>query len=315
MSMNQVNEQKIMKTVLVTGATGYIGSNLVRELLKKNYDLHILVRKNSTMNLIYEVKEQLTCHYYDGSLADLDMIFKNHPIDIVFHLAAFASVSSTGEDIVQLINANIILGSHLLEAMKRYNCNLFINTGSFSQTNQYGDYHPDSFYAATKQAFEDILQFYTQSENISAITLKLFDVYGPRDPRKKIFYLLNQSSDSGVQIDLTPGEQILRPLHIDDVINGYLIAADLLIEDTTLSHKNNIFYLGGSECTLRHLVETYSRISDKIIKVNWGGLPYRKNQIMRPYLGQLLPGWACKIALDEGLTKILNTHDQICVSS
>ena len=86
-----------------------------------------------------------------------------------------------------------MFGAHILEAMALTSVSYFINTGTYWQ--HYGGsstYSPSCFYAATKQSFQDILKYYTDSKLIKSITLKLFDTYGPNDSRAKIFTILSE---------------------------------------------------------------------------------------------------------------------------
>ena len=104
-----------------------------------------------------------------------------------------------------------------------------MNTGSYSQ--HYGGraYSPVSLYAATKQAFQDILQFYCEVRGLRAVTLELPDTYGPDDKRPKLFSLLDRVARSGETLQMSPGEQLLDLLHVDDVVHGYEVAADGLL--------------------------------------------------------------------------------------
>lgn len=197
-----------MKHVLVTGSTGFIGSNLVRHLLSKNYQVSIIARRDSNFFQLNDCKNKIhKIIYFDGNLESITKPLEDISIDAIFHLAANCSPEQEGKNIEALINSNILFGTYILETAKRNNIRFFINTGTYSQHYEGALFNPCTLYDSTKQCFEDILKFYHESSNISAITLALSDTYGPNDPRKKLIKLLRQSQKSQQPLHLTPGNQ------------------------------------------------------------------------------------------------------------
>ena len=100
----------------------------------------------------------------------------------------------------------------------------FINTGTYWQhyvRSESSTYSPSCFYAATKQSFQDIIKYYTDSNLIKSITLKLFDTYGPVDLRKDIT-ILSEAQQNNNKIAMTSGEQLIDLVYITDVVRAYL---------------------------------------------------------------------------------------------
>jgi len=289
-----------MKQVLVTGATGYIGSRLTHVLLEHGHHVHLLLRKDSSLACLEGVREQLILHSYDGSYESAAAIFQANTIDTVFHLATWFNSTHKPENITDIIHSNILLGTHLLEAMAQKGCRRFINTGTYWQHNQAGEYSPNSLYAASKQAFSDIVDYYVH--HVSAITIKLFDVYGKGDTRGKIFNMLDDASKNNKRLDMTAGEQQLRLTHVDDAVAAFLLAEALL---GTPEHqkKHTLYFAGANPVALKEVVKTYMAVTGKKVDITWGALPYRQGQIMKPYTGIKLPGWSAQTSLEEGIRK------------
>jgi len=200
-----------------------------------------------------------------------------------------------------LIRSNVLFGNQLLEAMKVSGVRFLINTGTSWQHYNNEDYNPVCLYAATKQAFEAILEYYVQACDIKAITLKLFDTYGPNDPRQKLFHLLNKAAMSGEPLDMSAGEQLIDLVHVDDVVDAYMIAAQRLLDGKVSVHED---YAVSSGCSLplKELVALYSDATGWNVNVNWGARPYRFREVMRPWdKGRAIDGWRPKIALGKGL--------------
>lgn len=110
--------------------------------------------------------------------------------DIVIHIASLTSVTHDYSTIENLLRSNIEFPTKLLEAMEVAGVKKFINTGTTWQNYNSADYEPVNLYAATKQAFEDILKYYIFAKGFSSITLRLFDTYGPNDTRKNLYHYL-----------------------------------------------------------------------------------------------------------------------------
>lgn len=269
------------KKVLVTGATGFIGSNLCRKLLNNNFEVHILIRKNSKFDYLEDIGNKLKKYIWDNSIENLSKYLKVNKIKCIFHLAAFIKTEHEINDVENLLNSNILFGTEILEAMKYSDTKLVINTGTYWQHYNSEEYNPVDLYAATKEAFEKIIKYYVEVENIRCITLKLFDTYGENDKRSKLINLLNKFADEGKELDMSLGEQKLDLVHIDLVTDSFLKAYEILEKNEDI--KNEIFGVSsGRQISLREIVKNFEKETGKKLKINWGARPYRKREVMEP---------------------------------
>lgn len=291
---------------MVTGATGFIGSHLVRKLVRAGWEVHIISRATSSLPSAPEFT-QVVNHGYDGSTqCMLDIVAQAKP-NVVFHLASKTQSEHQPADVESLIQSNVLFGSQLLEAMKINRVDKFVNTGTFWQHYNNEEYNPVCLYAATKQAFEAILEYYVQACSIKAITLELFDTYGPDDPRPKLLHQLNKAAANGEALDMSAGEQLIDLVHIDDVVDAYLIAAQRLIQGKVSRH-DTYAVSSGHPVPLKGIVQLYAEATKQIVPVNWGVRPYRYREVMVPWnQGEKLPEWQPRKNLIDGLSGIV-TH-------
>lgn len=296
------------KAAIVTGATGYVGSNLVRTLLEEHWDVTCIVRKESKLTA-HGWHRQVNHIVYNGDFESLIGVgdFVNCDV-VVFHLASMASYRCLGGEIGGMIASNITFGAHLLEAMRHWGVVNLINTGTFWQYDEDGRYQPVCLYAATKEAFEDVINYHVQKNQTQCTTLVLFDVYGPNDPRRKLLRLLDEHGRTGEKLALSPGMQKVDLVYIADVVAAFLVAADRLLQREVRIKSAERFAVGsGARVTLRELVATYEKVMSVTLNVEWGGVGYREREIMEPWqptLHEKLVGWRPRFGLGEGLAAI-----------
>lgn len=286
---------------LITGGTGFVGSNLARRLVLDGWQVTIITVPNDKLDQIEDIINQVTLYVHDGSTDGMYTIVAKTEPDVVFHLASLFLSEHTSAEINRLIESNVLFGTQLLEAMSAVGASNIVNTGTSWQHYQNKKYSPVNLYAATKQAFEDILQYYVEARNIKAISLKLFDTYGPNDPRPKLFHLLEKIAREGSVLDMSPGDQQLDLVHVDDVVEAFVVAAERLIAAVVEGYEE---YAVTSESprSLRSVVQTVEAALGKKINIQWGGRPYRAREVMMLWnSGALLPGWAPKITLEFGV--------------
>lgn len=298
-----------MQNILITGATGFIGKHLVRRFSQdKRYRVIILVRENSNLNIIKDYKDKISIYEYKSDYQSVENVFKNNKICYVFHLAAFSCYDHKSEDISDMIDSNIKLGTFILESMQKYQCQYFINTSTYWQNYQNNNYQPICLYAATKEAFEKIIDYYCLDKKFKAISLKLYDVYGYDDHRKKLLNtLLTRSTEDS--IDLTAGEQKLYMVFIDDVIDAYINAMNII----KISKKQHSVYgvYGKDKYSLKEIIKILQELSNKKFNINFGKIAYHKFQIMDPVNVKKLPKWNAKISLKNGLKIILDSKKNV----
>jgi len=243
-------------------------------------------------------------HFHDGSTADMIRIVGESRPDVVFHLASLYLSQHSPEQVEPLVRSNILFGLQLLEGMARNGVRRIVNAGTGWQHYEGREYSPVNLYAATKQAFEDLAAYYVDSGRVEAVTLLLFDTYGPDDPRPKIFRLLLDASASDKSLAMSPGDQLIDLVHVDDAASAFRSAGERLLEGSVHGHERYAVS-SGNPISLRNLVEKIVRAAGLNVEIIWGGRPHREREVMVPWdKGSPVPGWKAEISLDEGLREI-----------
>jgi nucleoside-diphosphate-sugar epimerase len=287
--------------ILISGATGFIGTHLRTRLLQEGHSLTVILSPKS----VGFSDPSVQSFVFDGDTEKLTSYIRQGNFDGVIHLASLFLAQHNTADITGLINSNILLGTQLLETAVQANIPWFVNTGTFWQHYQNKEYLPVNLYAATKQAFEDIAKFYYETSPINFVTLKLCDTFGPDDPRPKIFNLWLKNSRGGEPLDMSPGEQIIDISYIDNVIDGYLQLIKLLAQDTNRSLCGKSFALRSDErMSLKELSLVFEQVTKTKLNINWGKKTYRPREVMVPWdKGESIPGWVPKINIQEGIRR------------
>jgi len=287
---------------LVTGSTGFVGTHLVRHLTTRGWAVTRLLRDGLESDEPAGIAG-VTDEWWDGSTdAALAAVGRARP-EVVVHLASLFVAEHGAADLRPLIESNVLAGAQVAEAMLRAGCRRLVNTGTSWQRDASGAYEPVCLYAATKQAFEDLLAYYVSVEGFAVVTLSLFDTYGPGDRRPKLFAALDAALADGRPLKMSPGEQLLDLVHVSDVARAFEVAAaGLLVDGARRSERYDVS--SGRPVALRDVVALYGQGVGRPVPVQWGGRPYRRREVMAPPVGRTLPGWRATIGLDEGLAAL-----------
>lgn len=295
-----------MKRVLVTGATGFIGSRLVRLLAQDGWQVAAVVRPESNRSILAGIDDVAWCPYA-GNLRDLDAALRDTRPEVVIHLASRFLAAHTPADLDPLLDANVRFGLQLAESMSNAGCNRLVNAGTTWQHLHNAAYCPANLYAATKQAYESLFRYYVDASGLRVTTLKLSDTYGPGDTRRKLLPQLKERARSGEPIDLSPGEQSIDLVHVSDVADAFLLAATRLLEGAGEPPIQDFAVTSGQPLSLRALVARIERVLGRPLPVRWGARPYRPREVMTPWTaGTSLPGWHPRVDLDIGLADYFN---------
>ena len=264
--------------ILVTGVTGFIGMNLLKALNDK-YVVYVLVRPTTDLSKVS------TEHIFvfDDNIVELSNYLRTNKIRGIVHLASLYITQHQPMQIKDLILSNVYLGAALLEAAVEANVKWFLNTGTIWQNYipDSQEYCPVNLYAATKQAFIDMAKYYTEISELKFCTLKLCDTYGPDDTRPKILTLFKRIAETGETLDMSPGEQLIDLVYIDDVVDGFEHLILMLENDACI--KNDYVLSSGHPIRLKDLASMYEEITGKVLNINWGGRRYKQREVMIPW--------------------------------
>ena len=291
------------KVALLTGATGFVGGRLAHHLISEGWVVEAIIRSTSNIASLPSALESERVHIYDGTTDSVVSIMERARPDVVFHLASLVISEHRSRDVEPLIQSNVLFGVQLLEAMSLTGSSCLVNTGTSWQHYGCSTYSPVNLYAATKQAFESLLQYYVEARAIRAVSLKLFDTYGPNDPRPKLLNLLRTATTSKVPLAMTPGRQKIDLVHVSDVARAYCMAAERLLHEESATHEE-FAVSSGQPISLRHLVAKLAELWGRTMLIEWGGRAYREREVMEPWSGPTLPGWRPLINLTDGMKEL-----------
>jgi nucleoside-diphosphate-sugar epimerase len=291
-------------SALVTGATGFLGSHLASRLSGSAVAVTVVTRPSSDPARIAQLPDNIDIHTATGAGDDLITCLEQAKPDVVFHLGARYVAAHGPGDIAGLIDDNVIFTAHLCEALAKAGSRALVTAGTGWQNagSAPGDPTPapNTLYAASKQAADNIIDYYARSPTLNALTLKIYDSYGPADPRRKFLAVLREAAAKGETIDATPGDQLLHMVHVDDLIDGFIHAGNLLVS-AEISGRASHTLPSAQAVTLRELAQTWMSANDRHVEIDWGRRPHRDGEVMVPWEGDPLPGWSPRIDLKTGL--------------
>lgn len=229
------------KTILVTGAAGFIGANLVKELIRTTDDTIIGIDnlnnyydvslKEYRLNEIKELNGDFT--FIKGNIADrnlIEAIFKEYEFNIVVNLAAQAGVRYSITNPDAYIESNIIGFYNILEACRHHNIEhlVYASSSSVYGSNKKVPYstddkvdNPVSLYAATKKSNELMAHAYSKLYNIPSTGLRFFTVYGPAGRPDMAYFSFTNKLLKGETIEIFNYGNCKRDFtYIDDIVKG-----------------------------------------------------------------------------------------------
>lgn len=278
--------------VLLTGATGYLGSRLAKALVREGHRVAILKRSSSDTRLVTELLPELAA--YDLDRSPLSRPFEDlGGVDAVIHAAT--CYGRGGESALEIFQANLSFPLTLLETARRFQTGLFLNTDTSLDPGI-------NAYALSKKQFAAWGRLLAEQGGTRFVNVELEHFYGPGDQESKfVTHVMKSCLRNVPELKLTRGEQARDFIFIGDVVAAYL----MLLEKGQEGPSFSDYPLGsGKEITIRELVETIWRLAGSRTILNFGALPYRANEAMHCRADTSLLealGWRAKTALAQGL--------------
>jgi UDP-glucose 4-epimerase len=305
------------RSALVTGANGFIGSALVARLVTEGVHVIRLVRENRSYLPSDESSDVQTIEVSSFQTSCLRSQLANVSAELVFNLASYG-VRQEDRDPDELIEGNVGLTLHLLEAVSKWPLARFIHAGSCSEygfpaskelpISESQALRPLSLYGAAKAASLLCGSSFAAHLKIPFVALRLFGVFGPREaPRRLVPYLIDRLEHNEAA-DLTPGEQVRDLLFEEDAAQAFLEAAEANL------NLYDCYNVCSSQATrIRELGEL---VADTLEKprdlLQWGRRPYRTDEPMwlvgdnRRFVSAT--SWRPTVSLEEGIRRTISNR-------
>jgi nucleoside-diphosphate-sugar epimerase len=296
--------------VLVTGASGFIGSFLVEELVRQGRDVHCLLRPSSSTRYLASVSDLISIHRAD--LVDAEAIetaVRAARPEVVYHLGA-VGVADIDVSPAWAVRVNVEGTLNLLSALGD-DYRVFVNTGT---CHEYGDNEPpfredqdprpELPYAITKTAAWRFCQRLYKGKGRPIVTVRPFSVYGPRQATNTFIPACIRAACDGRAFKMTLGEQRRDWVYVTDVVEGFLRAG------TVREAVGGTFNLcTGRETTLYETAQVIVTEMEMGSTIQRGALPYRKGENWRMVgdntRARSTLGWHPRIDLHTGIRETI----------
>jgi nucleoside-diphosphate-sugar epimerase len=309
-----------LRSALVTGATGFIGSALVEELLAHGIETTCIVRARTGGQTRPIPAKTTIVEVSSFALPELKSKLAGITTEAVFNLASYG-VQQSDRDPQRLIDGNLGVVSNLLQATAEWRLRRFVHAGSCSE---YGfpernnvpiteteALRPASMYGAAKAASVLFGGALAPQLQIPFVTLRLFGVFGPHEAPDRLIPYLIRKLRHDEPVDLTPGEQVRDLLYEEDVAKAFVAAADAPAIQS--GEVYNICF--GRPTRVRDVGEA---VADALGKprqlLHWGERQYRSDEPMwlvgdhRRFTAAT--SWQPRISVQEGIRRMIaqNSH-------
>lgn len=269
-----------MKRVIITGATGAIGTALVQELIQNGIEVLVFCREGSKRNEAIPRNELVTIKYC--SLEQLATVQndtdKNY--DIFYHFS-WAGTTGTARNDLYLQNQNVRYALDAVSAAKRFGCGVFIGAGSQAE---YGRVEgilkpdtpafPETGYGIGKLCAGQMTREYAHQLGIRHIWTRILSVYGPNDGAQSMVMSTIRKLQQGQEPQFTKGEQLWDYLYSADAAAAFRLLGER-------GHDGKTYVLGsGSARPLKDYIKEIGDVVNPAVRLGLGALPYGEKQVM-----------------------------------
>ena len=277
----------------IIGSNGFIGNNLNLYLSdKKNFKVFCFSSFNK---------------YKADWIKKISSEIKKHKPDVIINCAANQNSKDDKKAIIDLLNSNLKANILFMkQAIKNNNFKGYISFGTKWEFNENGKFDPLNFYAATKHANDIFFKYFSSKNNITTVSLKIFETYGKFDNRKRVLNLLLKNYKEQKILNVSPGNQFLDYVHISEICELIELICDDILKNKLKGF--NVYAVSSKKpIKLKSLIKKINKNLNKKIKVIIGGKKYRINEAMKPIRGiDNYPGWKPKLNLIKELKKIFD---------
>jgi nucleoside-diphosphate-sugar epimerase len=300
-----------LESVLVAGATGFIGSSLVAKLAQNGSRVTCLVRPGARADMLAAIASTELVPF-----AQLDML-RGRRFDVAFNLASYG-VNQANRDPERMIDGNVTVLARVLTAAGNWSLRRFVHVGSCSEYAPISPpellvedhpLEPTYIYGAAKAAAHLYGTALARQLGIELVTLRPFGTYGPgEDEHRLIPYLLSRLR-RGEQAQLSSGEQFRDLTYVDDVVEALITAG----QTPHLPPYRAYNVCSGVPVRIREVAELVAKLLDQPLeRLRLGSQPMRAGQTLwmvgNPARFRAATGWQPLIDLQHGVRLMLDAR-------
>ena len=270
-----------MKHILITGSTGFIGSNLLALLYKKN-KLILLIRSKRKISPLKKRYPKLRCIYFN-TYKNLDHQLKKIKVDVILHSATHYVKNHSKNDIEKLANSNMVFGNILLDNLKQMKVKKFINFSSVWENYNGIKDNILNLYSVYKKSFSLLMMFYERLyPTIKFYNLNISDTFGKNDKRKKLINTLRVNFKNNKLTKIISSKLHINLVNIIDITN----CVNLIINKSI--KPDNYSLINPKNYSISEIINKHKKDNKKKIKIKWLGNEIIKEKI---YMYKKVPGW------------------------
>ena len=279
--------------ILVTGAAGFIGKNLVRRLMVDKHEVIAFDRRSCSLGT----------ESVQGDVASFDFSNILEDVDVVFHLASLLGTSELFHRIIEAERVNVIGTLNLLEAMRKKDVGNIVFTSK-------PNFWKDNVYTITKETCERYLMMYRNVYGFNTVTARPFNIYGPEEPlseyRKAIpYFTIAALKNETIEI-FGNGEQTMDAIYVDDAIEA-------LVRCSTVRPEDAVEIGNGKPLKVKQLAQEIVDLANSKSKLLY--IPMRRGEADARNVRangniERLIGFHPKIGLEEGLKRTIDWYSK-----